>query len=68
MLIRTKGGIEYEKLLHFGEKNNNALDIFCAAALAFSPILQYYRGIFQNAGITVLVLLTPWVVIRLANK
>lgn len=68
MLIQTKGSTEYKKLLHFGEQYNNALDIVCASALAFSPILQYYQGIFQNAGITILILLLPWIAIRLGNK
>ncbi len=49
---------------HFGENNNRFLDKLCAALLAVTPLLQHYKGLLVDAGITVLILLLPWVTLR----
>ena len=34
---------------------------------AVTPILQHYKGIYQNAAVTVLILLFPYVILKLLN-
>ena len=36
--------------------------------LSLCPILQHYRGLFYNAAVTVLLLLLPYVLIKILNK
>lgn len=59
---------EYARLLHYGEENSQFLDIACASLLALCPILQYYVGIFEDAGITILIAVMPWIALRLLYK
>lgn len=40
--------------LQYGYKNNQWIDRLNAFLLALSPILQHYKGIYRNAGFTVL--------------
>ena len=56
---------EYNKLIHLGESNRNILDLFCATVLALCPILQYYIGPFDNMGISILMIVMPWIALRL---
>lgn len=59
---------EYSKLVFFGEKNCLFIDKCCAFFLALAPVLQHYRGIVEDAGITVLVLFFPWILLRLVFR
>ncbi|MDO4836538.1 MAG: hypothetical protein Q4B07_08830 [Clostridia bacterium] len=68
MLAVTKSGREYAKMLHLGENNRNALDVLCASVLALCPILQYYIGPFDNAAITILIMVLPWFAIRFVAR
>ena len=48
----------------YGSSNELWIDKVCAFILAVSPILQHYKGVVQNAGFTVLLLIFPWLTIR----
>lgn len=52
-------------LASFGDKNDSFVAKFCAFALAVNPILQHYTGPIANAGITVLIVLSPFIYLRL---
>lgn len=68
MKINLKRGNEYSKLVCFGEENNLWIDKACAFFLAIAPILQHYKGIVEDAGITILVIFFPWILFRLLYK
>lgn len=52
----------------FGLENDMILDKFCAFLLAVAPILQHYKGIYQNAGFTLLIILFPYIMLKLFLK
>ena len=43
-------------------KHASLIDKLIAVLLAMSPILQHYKGIFGNAGVTVLIICFPFLV------
>lgn len=50
-------------------KNDSpVIEKICIFLLALCPILQYYKGFFVNAAVTVLVLVTPYALIKLLKK
>jgi hypothetical protein len=55
----------FDDLASLGGNNNSFIDMLCVFLLAISPILQFYRGPIANAGITVLVVLFPYMLLRL---
>lgn len=55
-------------LLLYGSENTSFGDKMCALVLALVPLLQHYKGIVQNAGFTLLLLITPVLLIRTINK
>ena len=66
--IRRNRIDEYAGVMSLGVENDTVLDKFCALMLAVSPILQHYRGLFQNAGFTVLLLAVPIIMLRMLLK
>lgn len=65
---RCKATEEFSRLLSFGEDKNLFLDKLCAFFLAISPILQHYKGPFEDAGHTILILFVPFVLLRLLHS
>lgn len=59
---------KFDGLVSFGEQNNRFLDKLCAFLLAISPILQHYKGIFTEAGIFVMIILFPYIFLKLLAK
>ena len=57
-----------QELMLFGSENLTFGDKICALVMALAPLLQHYKGIVQNAGFTVLLLITPILLIRTFNK
>lgn len=55
-------------LMQYGSENTTFGDKICALVLALSPILQHYKGIIENAGFTVLILITPILFLRTFKK
>ena len=55
----------YADVVHLGERNKIMVDKICAFLLALTPITQYYIGIVEDASITIMVVLLPWVVARM---
>lgn len=51
-----------------GADNDLVPDKICALVLAISPILQHYKGFYQNAGFSALLLIFPYVLFKLWNK
>lgn len=72
MVIKIKSGKsridEYAGVMKLGIEHHTILDKFCALMLAISPILQHYKGLYQNAGFTVLLFATPVLLLRLLAK
>ena len=56
---------KYDELFVSDEKNNLLVDKICAFLLALSPILQHYRGLFEDFGITVLLITCLWYFVRI---
>lgn len=52
----------------YGSENTTFGDKVCALVLALAPLLQHYKGIVQNAGFTVLLLITPMLFLRTYYK
>lgn len=57
-----------QKLMIYGSENTTFGDKVCALVLALAPLLQHYKGIVQNAGFTVLLLITPILFLRTYYK
>ena len=51
--------VEYEQLVSYGRENDSVWDKLCAFLLAVSPLLQHYRGFYENAGFSALLLIFP---------
>lgn len=51
-----------------GSENQHFLDKLCAWLLVLAPILQHYVGIYDNAGVTALLLAFPIVTLRFIWK
>lgn len=51
-------------LMQYGSENTAPGDKICALVFALAPILQHYKGIVENAGFTVLILITPILFLR----
>jgi len=47
------------------DKRIDVIDKIAAILLAFCPLLQHYTGLVYNAGLTVMVLLAPYFLLRL---
>lgn len=57
-----------QELMLYGSENTTFGDKVCALVLALAPLLQHYKGIVQNAGFTVLLLITPMLFLRTYYK
>lgn len=57
-----------QELMLYGSENTTFGDKVCALVLALAPLLQHYKGIVQNAGFTVLLLITPILFLRTYYK
>ncbi|MBR5082390.1 MAG: hypothetical protein IKX35_08135 [Bacteroidales bacterium] len=57
-----------QDLMLYGSENTTFGDKVCALVLALAPLLQHYKGIVQNAGFTVLLLITPMLFLRTYYK
>ena len=69
MVIKIRTGItEYKQLVSYGEQYSTVLDKLCAFLLAISPILQHYKGIYENAGFTVLIIAFLILTLRLFSQ
>ena len=65
MVIKIGTGYEeYKQLVPYGRKNNTVFDKLCALLLAIAPILQHYKGLYENAGFTVLLIAFPILTLR----
>ena len=57
----------FEDMASLGAEHTTFLDRACAFLLALSPLLQFYVGPVRNAGFTIMVLIAPLLVLRLAK-
>lgn len=57
-----------QRALSAVDKRIDMLDKVAAVLLAFCPLLQHYTGLIYNAGLTVMVLLVPYLLLRLYMK
>lgn len=58
----------FDELVTYGSNNITLIDKICALLLALSPILQHYKGVYLNAGFSVLLLISPYVMMKLVVK
>lgn len=56
-----------DDLSFYGLKNATPADKVCAFLLAICPLIQHYIGIYNNAGFTILILLMPYLGLRLIS-
>lgn len=54
-----------ESIVFYGSWNQGFFNKLCALVFALAPILQHYIGIIQNAGFTVLILISPILILKL---
>ena len=59
---------EVADICSYGAWNKQFLDKVCAFLFAVSPILQHYKGVYQDAGFTVYFILFPWAMLRLLQE
>lgn len=52
----------------YGADNNTAMDRFCAFVLAISCILQHYKGFYRNAGFSALLVISPYILVKLLMR
>lgn len=52
----------------FGNENRSRIDMICAFLLAISPILQHYIGLYENAGFTAYLIISPFVFKKMITK
>lgn len=57
-----------ESIVSYGSWNEGFFNKLCALVFALAPILQHYIGVIQNAGFTVLVLISPILILKLLMK
>lgn len=52
----------------YGADNNTVIDRFCAFVLAISCILQHYKGFYRNAGFSALLVISPYILVKLLMR
>ena len=57
-----------QDLILYGNENKTFGDKVCAFSLALAPLLQHYKGLIENAGFTILLLITPILLLRTLEK
>ena len=55
-------------IVSYGKGNNTFFDKLCALVFALVPILQHYIGIVQNAGYSLLLLISPYLALKLLKR
>ncbi len=58
----------FNEIIGYGAENNTVMDRLCAFFIALSPILQHYKGFYRNAGFSVLIIISPVLVLRLLSN
>lgn len=53
-----------ESVLSYGGWNKGIFNKLCALVFALVPIAQHYMGIIQNAGFTLLILISPIIILK----
>ena len=59
---------KFGDIVFFGNSNTTLLDKLCAFLLVISPILQHYTGLYRSAGFTILLLVSPYLLLKLLKK
>lgn len=68
MVLAGTNNTTFRDLISSGAENTSVLDYICAVLIALSPILQHYKGFYQNAGFSVMILMAPYLCIKLLIK
>lgn len=68
MKLKLHGFHLFDEAITYGADNLTFWDKICALLLAISPILQHYKGIYTNAGLSVLLFISPYLVMKLVLK
>lgn len=58
----------YDTVISVNNKRDAAIDLIIAALLALSPILQHYIGLYQNAGVTALLICVPILLVKICLR
>ncbi len=62
------GGTEYTDIVSYGTNKTTVLEHICAFLLATAPILQHYKGLYQNMGFTVLLICFPILLLQFCSN
>ncbi len=69
MVLRiNKTDDNYKEIISYGFENRSALDKLAAFLFAISPILQHFVGVYENAGVTALIITFPIILVRFISK
>ena len=64
MVLKLKKCNTIDGFFALGADKHTVFDAISAFLLAISPLLQHYRGVYRNAGFTVLLLVFPFILLR----
>lgn len=64
MVIKIHKHKAIDNAFKLGEGSNLLTDRACAMLFALTPILQHYKGLYRNAGFTILLLVSIFFVLR----
>lgn len=59
---------KFGDIVFFGNSNTMVLDKLCAFLLVLSPILQHYVGPYRSAGFSILLILSPYLLLKVLKK
>lgn len=58
----------WKGIAFYGSENNSLIDKIVALLLTLSPILQHYIGLYENAGFTVYLIVSPFVIKKMITR
>lgn len=67
MVIKIRGidrKFGYSEVFEPDRRNSRMIDKICAFLLAFTPILQHYKGLLEDLGITIMLVTLFWYFVR----
>lgn len=67
-ITKKKYNTTLAKIKFYGEKKGGYVEYIFSFLIAVSPILQHYKGILGNAGISILVFGLPYIILKMLMK
>lgn len=57
-----------DNIVNYVDENKSKYDLICSFLLALIPLLQHYIGIIDNASTTLLIIMLPYLMLRMLSK